>query len=647
MGMYFYEVLVNSQRYHGQEPLTYSCDKALKPGIVVMVPFGNQKVSGIITQPVPEPAFETKAITTVLSETPLPAPILELHQWFTDYYPGPLGFITQLFLTASLQVTSRNSVQTLKQANGKQAVLPKLHDEQAQAVQTVLTAEGPFLLHGETGSGKTRVYQEITQQTLKNGRSAIVLTPEIGLTPQLVKDFETAFPGQVVTVHSEQTQAARRENWKQIIAADTPLVVIGPRSALFSPVSNLGLIIIDEAHDTAYKQEQMPYYQTTRAAGKLAELSGAKLILGTATPSVQDYYVFKQKNLPIIEMKSAAVATHTKTVTELIDLKDRRDFSRSPWLSDSLISAMESALAAKTQALIFLNRRGTARLVLCQNCGWQALCPRCDLPLTYHGDSHHLRCHTCGFTDSAPSFCPECNGTDISFKSVGTKTIVSEIARLFPKAAIGRFDSDVHKNESLESKYSAVKSGELDILVGTQMLIKGLDLPKLTVVGVVAADTNLYFPDYSAEERTFQMLRQVIGRVGRGYSDGAVFIQTYHPENPTLTAAINRDYEQFYDAQIAERELYRFPPFYFLLKITVQRAVQSSAKAAAQELTQKLLQQGLRIEINGPSPAFVEKQHNRYRWQIVVKSKQRSELVKIIQSLPKNCLYDIDPTNLL
>ena len=646
--MYFYKILASSQRYHGSEPLTYSSDDRLEAGLVVIIPLGKQKVLGVVYAQSEQPSFATKPIISVVSNTPLPKELLQLHDWLVEYYPSPLGLTTQLFLPSSLSTTARKKTEKItKSLLPISAPLPPLTEEQAKVIKTIQAGLGSFLLHGETGTGKTRVYLELTSETLRSNKSALILTPEIGLTPQLTKAFEMTFPGQVITVHSTQTPAERRKSWLAIHDTEKPLVVIGPRSALFSPINKLGLVVIDEAHDGAYKQEQMPYYQASRVAGRLAALHDAKLVLGTATPLVHDYYTFASKNLPIVRMETPAIAIKTDTTLEVVDLKEREHFSRSPWISNQLIAEVEKALNDNAQSLLFLNRRGTARLVLCQTCGWQATCPRCDLPLTYHGDSHHLRCHTCGYTSDTPSACPDCGSTEIKFKSIGTKTITSEVERLFPKARVQRFDGDSKKSERLEEHYTAIKDGSVDILIGTQMLSKGLDLPKLGVVGVILADTSLYFPDYTAEERTFQMLRQVNGRVGRGHRAGTIVIQTYYPNSPTIQAAVNKNYGQFYEAQLAERELYRFPPFYFMLKISIERAVLSSARTASQELAQSILRAGFLIELSGPSPAFVEKTHDRYRWQIIIKSKQRGELTKVIAMLPKNCSYDIDPSNLL
>lgn len=644
--MKYYEVMVSSQRYHGQEPLTYSSEQPLEIGTVITVPLQRQNVLGIVSSEVAQPTFATKSVSKVITERPLPYPLIQLHEWLKQYYPAPVGLITQLFLPSSLAATSRKkSAENSKEKTP--ATLPTLTEEQKQVLSAINSGDGSFLLHGDTGTGKTRVYLELAKVNLETGKSALVLTPEIGLTPQLAQTFEATFPGQVIIIHSTQTPAERRNSWRAILTAEQPVVVIGPRSALFAPIHDLGVIIIDEAHDSAYKQEQMPYYQTSRVAARLADFHQAKLVLGTATPLVHDYYAFKAKELPILRMETPAIEGISETVTTVVDLKDRTNFSRSPWLSNQLISEIEATLNEGSQSLVFLNRRGTARLVLCQSCGWQATCPRCDLPLTYHGDHHHLRCHTCGYTTETPPACPDCQSTDIQFKSVGTKTIVDEVTRLFPKAAIQRFDSDTKKSERLELHYDAIRDGKVDILVGTQMLSKGLDLPRLAVVGVVVADTSLYFPDYTAEERTFQMLRQVIGRVGRGHRNGHVVVQTYYSDSPTIQAAVTRDYQRFYEAQLAERQLYRFPPHYFVLKVGIERAAQATARKAAQDLAENILREGLAIEMIGPSPAFVEKSFNRYRWQVIIKAKQRGELIRIISLLPQNCNYDIDPANLL
>lgn len=642
--MHYYEVYVSSQKYHGSDPLTYSSADQLQPGSIVEVALGAQSVIGMVVREVKKPDFSTKPIKRLITDKPIPATLQKLHAWMLEYYPGPSGITTQLFLPASLATSSRRK--TKSSSSKPSEKLPPLTTDQQNAISVIENGAGSFLLHGDTASGKTRVYIELIQRTLSSNKSAIVLTPEIGLTPQLVATLEEVFPNKVMVVHSTQTTAERRDNWKAIHEHTEPIIVVGPRSAIFSPLDDLGIVIIDEAHDTAYKQDQMPYYQTSRVAATLAHLHSARLVLGSATPLIHDYFIFSTKGLPIIRMREAATGKRDVT-TEIIDLNDRQQFSKSPWLSDQLISSIQSALHNGYQSLIFLNRRGTARLVVCENCSWQAVCPRCDLPFTYHGDTHQLQCHTCGLTDKTPLTCPDCKQPEVKFKSVGTKAIVTEALKLFPEASVQRFDSDTKKSESLETHFSQIAEGKVDILVGTQILSKGLDLPLLQVIGVVAADTSMYFPDYTAEERTFQMIHQVIGRVGRGHIPGKVVIQSYQPKSTALQAAISGDYEQLYTSQLQERKQYHFPPFFFVLKISIDRATQATARVAAHNLAEQVLKAGFAIELSGPSPSFIEKSRNRYRWQIIIKSKQRSELVQIIKLLPKNCSYDIDPTNLL
>jgi primosomal protein N' (replication factor Y) (superfamily II helicase) len=646
--MYYYEVWVSGAQFHGNEPLTYQSEERLKVGSIVLVPLQRRRNLGIIYRSVPKPQFSTKPVVKVVTETNLPASSMALFAWLQHYYPAPTGTLLSLFMPSGLTQTSRTK-QITKARTAAAEVLPPLTTEQKEALQTIRGASShTVMLHGDTGTGKTRVYLELCKETLDQGKSATVLTPEIGLTPQLAQSFQQAFPGRVEILHSTLTPAARRDAWLRVLTAQQPIIVIGPRSAIFSPVHNLGLIVIDECHDSAYKQESAPYYQTTRVAAKLAELEQAKLILGSATPLVGDYYALANKQLPIVRMSQAAVISeHPPVDIDIVDFRNRDHFTRSSWLSTQLIEGVATALTQGGQSLIFLNRRGTARLVLCHDCGWQAVCPRCDLPLTYHGDSHTLRCHTCGFRESTPAACPICRSADIIFKSIGTKTLVIELQHLFPKAKIMRFDSDAKKSERLEANYTDVHSGKVDILVGTQMLSKGLDLPNLELLGIVLADTSLSFPDYTAEERTFQMLTQVLGRVGRGHRQGHVIIQSHNPDNPVLVAAIERNYEDFYQTQIKERQTFNFPPFCYILKLTCSRASKASAQKAATTLAEKLSMTDLAIHVTGPSPAFIEKNNNKYVWQIIVRAQNRSELVKVVKLLPANWIHDLDPSNLL
>lgn len=644
--MKFYEVLVASQRYHGDKALTYGSDEDLTPGQVALVPLQRETVAGIVVKAVPKPPFAVKPIISSV-ESVIPKELISLAYWLHGYYPAPLGQVISLLIPASIRQKSRQKQQT-SEAPAAPTTLPPLTSQQAGIVKAIIDDSSRMhLLHGETGSGKTRVYIELMKKALAENRSCLLLTPEIGLTPQLTETVEASFPGMTTVLHSELTPSERRNRWMAIARADGPQIIIGPRSALYAPVRSLGYTIVDEAHDDAYKQEQAPHYQTTRVAAKLGELHQAKVILGSATPLVADYFTFLSKKLSVHLMPEKAISSSFSSSIDIVSLRERSHFQKSNWLSKQMLASIDENLGSGLQSLIFLNRRGSARLVSCQNCGWQALCPRCDLPLTYHGDSHHMQCHTCGYRGSTPASCPECNSSEITFRSIGTKAIVSELERLYPKARILRFDSDVTKADRLEAQYANVRSGKTDIIVGTQMLAKGLDLPELGMVGVVLADTAMYFPDYTADERTFQLLRQVSGRVDRGHRNTKVVVQTYHPESATLLHALNKDYDSFYETQLKERQTFGFPPYRFVLKLRIERASLVAAERAARELAENVRSLGLRIEVSDPAPAFIEKTYGRYRWQLILKAVDRSLLLKVIAALPAKVQYDIDPTNLL
>ncbi len=650
--MKFYEVWVSSLSFHGKEPLTYSSEAAVSVGTIVTVPLQNKLVPGIIKSEVNKPKFATKSLSFIAQPAKTTPQQIKLMQWLSDYYPAPLGQITSLFIPTNIDTKSRISGKTDKPAKTstlKPQTLPPLTKDQTNALNQIESKPGKsVILHGDTGTGKTRVYIELAKKCLEKNKSALILTPEIGLTPQLVETFSKSFPGQTEVTHSNLSPAKKRDTWLSIANREKPVIIIGPRSALFMPINNLGLIVVDEFHDSAYKQESAPHYQTTRVAAQLSKLCNARLILGSATPNVADYYTFEQKSLPIIRMTSLAISnTNDEKDINIIPIMGRENFTRSAWLSNALLDKIQTALNDGNQSLVFLNRRGSARVVMCQVCGWQALCPKCDIPLTYHGDIHKLRCHTCGYKSAAPSSCPECKAADIIFKSTGTKAICEELTRIFPRAKVVRFDSDNLKNERLDQNYQDIVDGNVDILVGTQMLTKGLDLPKLAVVGVVTADTALFFPDYTAEEITYQQLNQVVGRVGRGHAAGSVIIQTYYPENPALEAIVDKNYSLFYQQQISERERFLFPPFSYVLKLVCGRKSYAAAEKACRNLHTFISTLPLSAELIGPSPSFKQKQNNIHYWQLVVKSKEREALTSIIKQLPAQVSYDIDPTNLL
>lgn len=644
--MFYYEIIVNSISYQRRDALTYHSAERLAVGAIVRVTLKNTPALGFVVAEVKKPRFATKSILSVPDLPPLPAALVRLALWLAAYYPTGFGSVGQQFLPKSLPGTLEPT-EAPAQDTPASPELPPLTTEQKHVLDAI-GAPDTYTLHGETGSGKTRVYIELARRVLAQGRSAIILTPEIVLTPQLAQNFGQAFGKRVLITHSRLTEAARRRIWLQLLQAREPLVVVGPRSALFSPLENVGVIIVDESHEPSYKQEQSPHYHATKVAAQLASLHRAVLVLGSATPSIPDYFLAQQRHKPILRMKALAQSTaHKPAEVHVVDLRNRAEFTRKPYLSNTLLATIERSMQAGEQSLIFLNRRGTARIVLCSNCGWQATCPHCNLPLTYHGDTHTLRCHTCGYAQPARSACPECGNADITFKSLGTKAIVDELTSIFPHARIQRFDNDNKQAERIEQHYDHVRAGKVDILVGTQTLAKGLDLPLLSVVGVVVADTSLYLPDYTAAERTYQLLRQVIGRVGRGHRAGMVVVQTYDPDTVALRAAVENNWQLFYEHELAERRKFLFPPYRHLLKLTCRRASSKSARDVATKLAASLHKIYPQIIVDGPSPCFHEKVGAKYEWQLLVKASSRSSLLQIIEQLPSGWAYDIDPTNLL
>lgn len=630
--------------YHGQEALTYSSEMDLMPGSLVRIELRKRPTLGIVLHAVTKPTFETKPIQAVSECSPLPPEQLELLRWIYAYYPAPLGSVVRQFVPSS--DIFPKPIHEAEPTIVNLSILPSVSPDQENAIK-LIKGPGTFLLHGITGSGKSRVYIELAARIITTGKSAIVLTPEIGLTAQLTESFRQVFGDSVYVLHSQLTAAQRRNIYYELLDRNQTSIVIGPRSALFSPLKNIGLIVLDEAHDGAYKNESAPHYLSSRVAAKIAALHGATLVLGSATPAIDDYYLAHLKHRPIVSMQALAKQAQTPVSIEMVDMRKPDQFNRNSLLSDTLLTHISNAMQHGEQSLIFLNRRGTANVVLCNTCGWQSLCPNCDLSLTYHGDTHEQRCHVCGYVAGLPTSCPLCGGTEILFKSIGTKAVVDAVQKTFPTSRIQRFDTDAKKSERLEQHLKSLAEGSVDIIVGTQMIGKGLDLPKLSVVGIVNADSSLLIPDFTAAEQTYQLISQVIGRVGRGHRPGTVIVQTYDPENPTLQAALGGKWDDFYNAELSERKTFRFPPFTHLLKLRVLRATAKTAEKAANELAYALASTYPSCTVEGPAPSFHPRERGKYSWQVLIKAADRKSLTSIIKSLPSGWSYDIDPKNLL
>lgn len=520
--------------------------------------------------------------------------------------------------------------------------MPPLNPSQEHALDEIhKNPNKTVLLRGITGSGKTNIYLHLLLEQLAAGKSAILLVPEIALSAQLISVTQKYIPSAIL-IHSKLTPAKRRKIFLETLESKEPKVVVGARSALFAPVKKLGLVIIDECHDNSYNQDQNPKYSALR----LASFISPRTLLGSATPNVQDFYLASSKDAVVhLTEKARSNASQPKLI--LVNLTNQSELKSHRFLSDRLLTEIKANLKNNEQTLIFHNRRGSASMTLCQKCGWQALCQSCFLPMTLHLDRRLLLCHTCGRTETAATSCPECGSADIIHKGIGTKMIEAELTRIFPEAKIARFDSDVSASEAMSAKYTQVKDGEIDIIIGTQSIAKGFDFPNLTLVGIVQADNGLMMPDFSAEERVFQLLSQVVGRVGRNERLSCILIQTYQPDNSVIRFGANADYLAAYKFLLSRLEESHFPPFCFLLKITTVQKTESTAVTKARDIRKLILEKYSDVLISQPTPAFYEHGADTYRWQLIVKSKKRNRLLEIVHSLPPEVRFEIDPPSLL
>ncbi|MDR0887104.1 MAG: primosomal protein N' [Candidatus Nomurabacteria bacterium] len=649
----YYEVAINKIIRAGSDFFTYACDEeAVGVGSLVMVPIGRAgKIEfGVVFREVGKPKYACKKIEQVLCERRLPKHLVDAMVWMSNFYNAPLSLILQSVIPAnvvkniaSFDVGKKNNV-----VEKTRDIL--LNDEQKKAIAAICKNKSPtILLHGITGSGKTNVYLELTRRTLATGKSVIVLVPEIALTSQLIEKFREVFGSSVVEIHSQQTATVRRKIWQTVFSSDEPMIVVGPRSALFAPVDHLGLVVVDEAHEPSYRQDSTPKYNALRLASFMASDGGFKAFFGTATPLVVDYMIARQKEA-IIELKNRAIQSDDVVKITTTSLKDRCNFSKHRFLSDDLLSSIEKSLSRGKQALIFHNRRGSSNLIACETCGFQALCPDCRLPLTLHHDSFQMICHLCGKKWTALTKCPDCQSPKVVYKGFGTKAVEEELKKLFPAVKIARFDSDTAKDQTMNRLYEQVKNGEFGIIIGTQSIAKGFDLPNLTTVGVLQADSGLFMPDFTASERTFELLTQVIGRVGRGHADAEVIIQTYQPDDEIIQLATEQNYEDFAKITLAGRKKSGYPPFCHLLKLVCSMKTESLVVKNVREAARIIASDYPALQVLGPAPAFYEFSRGDYRWQITVKAKRRGELLELLKKLnlpPANWQVDLDPYNLL
>lgn len=508
----------------------------------------------------------------------------------------------------------------------------KLSSSQKEVFKTIKDSienksrKNKFLIHGVTGSGKTEIYLQLVEEVLKVNKSAIILVPEISLTPQTIDRFVGRFGQEVAILHSRLSQGERFDQWRKIKEGQVNIVV-GARSAIFAPFKNLGLVIIDEEHESTYKSSQNPKYSTVELAKKRVDLEGAYLILGTATPSMETYYKAVNNQINLLELKDRINKNQMPDVS-LVDMREELKSGNRSILSDSLRLEMENNLNMKKQTIIFLNRRGFSTFVTCRECGYVAKCENCDISLTYYKNINKLRCHYCGITEDVPIICPVCKSKYIRHFGIGTEKVEEYIRQAFPHARVERMDGDTTSRKgSHEAILRKMNEKVVDILIGTQMIAKGLDFENVTLVGIIAADTSLNLPDYRAPERTFQLITQVAGRAGRGNYPGKVVLQTYNPDHFSILHAQKQDFESFYKSEIQLRREFLYPPFVNIISILVYGSKNQRVCKLSKEIYNiigeeiyKLYGDSYYKYLNGPNPAPLEKIKKNFRWLIIIKA---------------------------
>jgi primosomal protein N' (replication factor Y) len=540
-----------------------------------------------------------------------------------------------------------------------------LNPEQAVALGAVEEALAapekakPILLHGVTGSGKTEIYLQAIQSTLARGRTAIVLVPEISLTPQTVERFKSRFADAqdtVAVLHSHLSEGERHDEWHKIHAGRARIVV-GARSAVFAPLENLGLIVVDEEHETSYKQEEAPRYHARDVAVVRAKMEKCVVLLGTATPSLESYHNAVQQKYQLLNL-TQRVDNCQMPLMRIVDLRlERRKEKAAAILSEKLRAAITARLEKHEQTILFLNRRGFSTSLLCSNCGEARDCPNCSVALTFHRGAARLTCHLCGHTAAVPKKCPACSQDTLIYAGFGTEKVEANVTQIFPSAIVRRMDADsMSRKDAYRDTLQAFRSGKIDILVGTQMIAKGLHFPNVTLVGIINADLALHMPDFRAGERTFQLLTQVAGRAGRGETPGEVFVQTYTPFSPSIQFARHHDFAGYFEQELEFRERCDFPPFKHAVLITVRSAHETRAQFSAETIARRL-KEALPAEftLSDPTPAPLEKLQGQFRFHLLMRGEAIMRLSRIVREtldklpLPEDVVasVDVDPYQLL
>jgi primosomal protein N' (replication factor Y) len=634
-------------------------------GYRVEVRFGNRNMTGFITAQydgLPETCKvgidKIRPIERVIDTEPLLTPELyDIAKWISRYYLASIGeSVFSMIPSGRRETDSLGFSFTEDESSFEKRTLS---DEQSEAVDGILNEDSLskknffHYLYGMTGSGKTEVFLTAAERVLAAGKGVIYLVPEIGLTPQIVEAVVKRFGNTAAVLHSELSPSQKLNEWKRILHREAR-VIVGARSAIFAPVPDLGLVIIDEEHDGSYKAGNAPRYHARQVAMYRCTRNSIPLVMGSATPSVEAYHL----------METGVLIKHTLTrrlaggkMPQISCVNLSLPESGKDSLSNQLVAAMHDTLNQKKQIILFLNRRGFTNFFRCNSCGFELKCKNCSVALTYHKNEKRLRCHYCGYSVEPPQQCPHCGSLDIGYMGFGTEFIEAEVNAKFPNARIIRIDTDslTHKGE-LQEKLDAFKKGEYDIMLGTQMVAKGLNFPNLQLVGVVLADTALHLPDFRAAERTFALITQVAGRAGRFFPDGKVIVQSYSPDREPIAFAVKGDVDSFYKGELAQREMLGFPPYVRLLRLVFRSQIPNAAKVAANGAASILSSKAPKdVEVMGPAECPLEKISNNWRMQILLRGESISSLQKLASELvwgyktPSNVYIevDVDPVNLL
>lgn len=605
----------------------------VKIGSRVVVPFGRSRIVGYVLGFLPEAPDEVKVreIISLVDEEPLlTTSLIDLARRMTDRYVYPMGEVLRAILPPAIRISRRlRSDRTPKEATSGESHRPQLTEDQSAALSAVCEAiekglPERFLLHGLPGSGKTEVYIGAIEKALGLGKGAIVLVPEIALIPETVSRFSRRFGKNIAVLHSQVSASRRAGIWKA--AKDGSVrVVLGTRSAVFTPVANLGIIVVDEEQDASFKQEEKPHFHAAKAALLRAECERAVLLLGSSAPSLEAFEESRSGAIRRLVLSSRPFGTRLPRI-EIVDMRGKKEL-----ISEELLSALERCIERREKAIVLINRRGHASFVQCRACGWVDFCRNCSIPLTFHGRGQKLVCHYCGFCERVPDKCPRCGESKIVHRGVGTQRIEMEIANLLPGTRVERMDMDsIASRSDHATVLERLAQGKWDVLVGTQMALKGHLFPSVALIGVIAADRGLQFPDFRAAEKTFRLLLQAAGRIGEGVSEGFLIVQTRAPDHYIFEYLARCDYDGFAEAELALRKQLGYPPEGDIMLFTVSSRIRARAIAASEKVREALSKSlPCGSEILGPTPALVERLKGRFRYHLLLKGRLGTEARRI------------------